>query len=220
MIEKMAIAILGRPGSGKGTQAELLAEHFKFFHFQTTNFLKDFFSKRPEDPRVKRGEEQYRTGVLVDPPFVFEIVSEAVKRLVETEGGIVFDGSPRTLYEAEKFLPFMVGLFGKNKVKFFEIRVSPQEIKNRLIKRLVCEDQGHSYISGVGNLRVGDSCPEDGSKLMPRDIDKPEIAQKRFKAYEQETVPALEYLRKEHGVVEINGEQPIDKVFKDIISYF
>jgi adenylate kinase len=219
MDKKFVIIVMGRPGSGKGTQAELLAKHFNFFHFETTKFLKEYFSEEPDDLRTKKAWEQFRSGQLVESSLVTEIVLRAAKKLIQEERGFVFDGFPRDLYEAERFLPFLVGFYNKENIKVFNVKVSPDEIEQRLEKRLICQKSRHVYIQGVDGLDVDSPCPEDGSLLEKRDMDKPEIVLERFKTYEEETAPAIEYLRKNHEVLDINGEQPIKDVFKDTLSY-
>lgn len=216
-MNKKAIFVLGPPGSGKGTQAKLLAEKFGFFHFITSVVGKEYIATH-DDPETQKQLENYKTGLLYDPPWVIKVIKEKTEEVFKNYNGIVYDGSPRTLLEAE-FLPqFLSDLIGKKNIKIIEIAVSDEETKKRLAKRLICgKNSGHVFISSE-KLKAGNSCPEGDGILSERDLDNPDLFAERISEYRNRTVPCLEFLKKNHPVITINGEQSIEDVFKDIVK--
>lgn len=216
--KKKAIMVLGPPGSGKGTQAELLAEKLGFFHFITSQVGKDY-TRTHKDPETQRQMKIYKKGVLFEPPWLLKVVKEKTREITSRGKGIVYDGSPRTLYEAKGLYLFLVNIFGKENVMALEIRVRDRELKNRLSKRLICDkDSSHIFISS-DKLAVGSSCPEnDGGILNKRDLDDPKIFKTRMAEYKNRTMPGLKYLKKNGAMIVINGEQAIEDVFKEILS--
>ena len=129
------IIILGRPGSGKGTQANLLEKKFKFEHLSTGQLLRnrakknDFIGKT-----IKRIQE---TGALVPTPLVFQIWSPYIERFFRkgTAKGIILDGSPRKLYEAYLLLELLEMYGWQKSVRVLNIDISPAEAMRRLLKR-------------------------------------------------------------------------------------
>lgn len=215
--KKKAIMVLGPPGSGKGTQAELLAEKLGFFHFITSQVGKDYI-RTHKDPETQRQMKIYKKGVLFEPPWLLKVVKEKTQEIAGRGKGIVYDGSPRTLYEAKGLYLFLVDIFGKENVMTLDIIVRDRELKNRLSKRLICDkDSNHVFISS-DLLISGGSCPEnDGGILNKRDLDDPKIFKTRMVEYRNRTIPGLKYLKKKRCVIVINGEQAIEDVFKEIL---
>ncbi|KKS58053.1 MAG: Adenylate kinase, partial [Parcubacteria group bacterium GW2011_GWA2_42_35] len=219
MSKKEAIIVLGKPGSGKGTQAKLLADKLGFFHFLTSKIGKEFITSH-DDPETKKQEDNYKAGVLFDPAWIFGVVIKKTKEILESYSGVVYDGSPRTLYEAERFLPFLSEAVGKDNIIVFEIKVLDEELKKRLVKRLVCAaDAEHVFISSE-KLKTGDQCPEGDGILKIRDLDDQNIFKVRISEHYTRVVPAIDYLRKNYCFFSINGEQPIEDVHKDISEIY
>lgn len=216
-MNKKAIMVLGPPGSGKGTQAKLLAEKFGFFHFITSQVGKNYIATH-SDPETQKQMELYKTGFLFETVWLTKVVKEKTQDIFNKYPGIVYDGSPRTPYEAEHFYKFLSELISKENIKIIEIAVSDKETKKRLAKRLICDkNSGHVFISSE-KLKPGDFCPEGDSVLSERDLDNPDLFTERISEYRNRTVPGLEFLKKNHPVITINGEQSIEDVFKDIVK--
>jgi adenylate kinase len=218
MSNKGAIFVLGPPGSGKGTQARLLAQKTGFFHFITSKVGLDYIASH-SDAETRRQKELYNKGILYEPKWlVLRVLKEKTREVLENYPGIVYDGSPRTFYEAKELLAFLKSLVGKDNILTLEILVSEGELKNRLEKRLICDkNASHVFIRST-KLRPGARCPEKecGGFLKERELDK--VFETRIKEFRERTMPAVNYLKKFSRVIPINGEQSIEAVHKEIME--
>lgn len=183
------LMVLGPPGSGKGTQIELLSEKFGFFHLISSEVGKEYI-KTHNDLETLRQKERYDKGLLFDPQWMFKVIKEKTEEMLkDCDGyrGIIYDGSPRTPYEAENLYKFLTERVDRENIKVIEIDVSEEELRKRIKKR-------------------------------KRDLDKEEIFNVRIRVYKEETLPGLEFLKKNHGVIAVNGGQSIGKVHEDIME--
>ena len=226
MIDPKAIIILGPPGAGKGTQANLLAEHLGLEHIETSKILEKVFRERKGSVKIDGKEysfekeiEMWKSGELCSPPLVVHLLQGKIKELALAQKSIVFSGSPRTLFEAEKIMPLLENLFGRKNIFIFFAKLSVEESVFRNSHRRICELMRHPILwnKEAENLKY---CPLDGSKLIKRGLDKPEIIKERCKVFEKRTRPILKWLR-EHGyeITEINAAPPVANIFKEISSY-
>lgn len=220
-MDKKLIILIGPPGSGKGTQAELLAKKFNLFNLRTSK-LGEAKINDPElvknDPEVAEAKRLYDQGDLFPPAWIEKIVMEKVKELASRGESIVFDGSPRTLPEAQSEMPIFTDLYGQDNIKVFYIKLSAEETLKRNSHRRICKANQHPIpnFKEFENITV---CPEDGSDLIVRTLDDPEVIKERYDVFLRRTEPIIDFLKsKEYNVIEINGEQPIEKVHEDIVS--
>lgn len=178
------IIILGRPGSGKGTQAKLLEEKIGFKHLSTGRLLR----KRAEqkDFLGKKLFEIMNSGGLVPTPLVFQLWMPEIEDFHKNNGkGIIFDGSPRKLYEAQ-MLNETLDFYGfKDQIIVLNVEISEKESMKRLLKR------------------------------GRHDDDKDDI-ERRFGWFKEEVLPVIDFYRKKGLVIDINGEQSIEDVQKEI----
>jgi len=132
--------------------------------------------------------------------------------------GIVFDGSPRTLFEAENLPAFLSESVGKENIVGIVVDVSAEETKKRAGERLVCNKNENHVVSTRLNIgvKIGDKCPICDGVLQKRDLDA-EIDE-RVRQYQERTVPGIEYLKKNYKVFIINGAQPVEKIHADIMA--
>ena len=219
--KKWAVFLIGPPGSGKGTQADLLAQRFGLVHIQTSKLGEEKINN-PElvqkDPEIAEVKRLYDKGELFPPPWTVKIVLEKVKELAEQNKGIVFSGSPRTMYEAENELPYFENLYDKENIKIINLKIDEEESIGRNSARRVCKVNGHP-IPNFENMKDITSCPQDGSEIITRSLDTPETIKTRNEVYHRRTEPILAFLKERgYNVIDINGEQPIEKVFKDILE--
>ena len=211
-----AIFLMGQIASGKGTQADILAKKFGLFHFETSRFLEAQLNK----PEFSKQKEQFDSGQWVDPVWVAGIVCEEAGKMIEEGRKLVFSGSPRTVEEIIVIIPCLEEKIGKGDMLFFNINLSEKEAVRRSVSRRICKANRHP-IPGFPEFRDLKVCPEDGSELITRSLDKSEIVARRYQEYLNRTVPIFDFLKEQgYPVFEVNGEQSIEKVARDISAYF
>ncbi len=227
--KKLIIVLLGAPGSGKGTQASLLAERLNLYYLETSKILEENFNSSDADnpieiegkeysPKAEK-EENWEKGILCSPPFVVYLMEKKIKELHEEGKSILFAGSPRTLYEGERVMPLLKDLYGVENIKIILIEISAEQTIFRNSHRRICELMRHPvlYSKETENL---EHCPLDGSKLLKRaKLDDPETIKIRIKEYVERTFPLLSLFQQQGFKVErVNGEQPVADVYKDILK--
>lgn len=217
MKDKKVIFVTARPAAGKGTQIEFLVKKTGFFRFITSREGKEYIKNHRDDPKTLEQEELYKRGELFDPKWLIQQVQKerAEEILKSNYPGIIFDGSPRTLYEAKHLLEITDKLVSKKNIIVVDIDVSEEEVRKRTNERLVCDkEENHTVSTRFGDYKTGDECEDCGGHLIKRDLDKK--LDERLEQYKERTVPGIEYLKKHYNVIVINGEQSIEDVRKDI----
>jgi adenylate kinase len=225
--DKKIIILLGPPGSGKGTQATLLAEKLDLFYFETSNIIEAAVKNhRPDEYLEVDGQkytfghekELWEGGILCSPPFVVALVEKKINELFQLGEGIIFSGSPRTLHEGEKIMPQIEALYGKENIKVILLELSAEQTIFRNSNRKICELMRHPVLYNEETKNL-EHCPLDGSKLLKRaGLDDPETIKVRIKEYQGRTFPLVEFLEKRGiAVKRVNGEQSVGAVFKDIM---
>lgn len=221
------IIILGPPGSGKGTQTKLLAEKFDLYHWDTSKIIGRIIEKAKKGEFVTiEGKKYYfeeerkkrRKGILWSTPFTVYFAKKKMKDLAKEGEGVAMAGSPRTLYEGKRIIPLLKKLYGTKSIIVIELKLSAKESIWRNSHRRECELIRHPtlYIKETAKLT---KCPLDGSKLVFRKDDTPEIIKVRLKEYKEKTFPLIELFKKQGlKVKKINGEQSVADVFKDILK--
>ena len=215
------VIIISPPGGGKGTQADLLAEKFGLFHLETSKIIEERFKKAdPSDLIIAREKENWLGGKLVNQAIVAGWLLGEIEKKAQAGIGIVLSGSPRSLEEVEAEMPRIEELYGRDNIRVIEIKLSEDESVKRNSHRRICKANRHP-IPNFPEYRNITACPQDGSEIITRALDEPEIIKERYRVYLKETAPVLEHLI-QHGyqIISVNGEQPIEKVFEDILGNF
>ncbi len=228
-MDKAAIIILGAPGAGKGTQANLLSEKFGFYHLETSRLLERIFAKTNSKSSVRIDNQEYyfekekelwSTGQLCSSPFVSFQVQEKIKEAFQRNIGVILSGSPRTLEETERLVPFLEDLYGKSDIYVFFLDIILEQSIWRNSHRRICKLMRHPILYNKETEELS-RCPLDGSELIRRELDKPEIIKKRFGVFEKQTLPVLDCLKEQGCVInKINGGQSVADVFSDILKIF
>lgn len=206
------LIMLGAPGAGKGTQADLLCREYGLAKVASGELFREHLQQETELGRLAKSYMD--RGELVPDDVTIQMVTERLSR-PDAARGAVLDGFPRTLNQAEALDRFLAGR-GEAIRRVFYIQVSAQELLERLSGRWLCRAAQHAYHVRNHPPKVAGVCDIDGSPLYQRDDDKPETVQRRIQVYLEQTAPLVDYYRKRGLLVAINGEKPIEAVFAEI----
>lgn len=221
------IILIGPPGSGKGTQANLLAEKFGLYFWDTSKIVGRVIEEAKKGEYVKvEGEKYYfekekrlrEEGKLWDPPFLTFIVKKKLKEVAKEGKGISLIGSPRTLYEAERITPLLKKLYGAKNITVILIKLSERESIWRNSHRRECGLIRHPILYTKETEKLTE-CPIDGSELVTRRDDTSKIIKTRLREYEERTLPLVDYLKKQRvKIKKVNGEQSVADVFENVLE--
>lgn len=213
------ITLIGPPGSGKGTQADLLAEKFGLFHLESSKVIEEKLKNgNPDDEVIMREKKIWEAGILNTPKLVLQWIQEKIKDLSDEDKSIIFSGSPRTLFEAEGEIPLLENLYGKENIKIINLELSEHDSIERNSARRICEKNRHPIPNFPEYANLAE-CPKDGSKILTRVLDKPEIIRVRYREYLNRTGPVLKFLEERgYKILKVKGDQFIEKVFEDILK--
>ena len=159
-----------------------------------------------------------RRGLLWDPHFTFYFTKKKIEELTKEGKGIVMSGSPRLVSEGKKVIPLLKKTYGTENIEVIVLKLSAKESIWRNSHRRECKLATHSILYTKETARLT-KCPLDGSRLVSRKDDTPEIIKTRLKEYKAKTLPLVNYFQKQGlKVKKINGEQPVADVFEDILK--
>jgi adenylate kinase len=211
------IAILGRPGSGKGTQAKLLIKKFDLEYFGSGDALRK--RQKIKDFTGKKLFRVMEKGELVPSFVIAKLWIDALEKFKQKAKakGFIFDGSPRKIMEAKMFDEALNWYEWGKEAKVILIDISVKESFKRLTKRRICKDCKR-LIPWLGEFKKLKRCDKCGGSLITRSDDKPKAIKKRLEEFKKEVIPVLNYYQKQGKLIKINGEQSIENVFKDILK--
>jgi adenylate kinase len=184
----LRIVLFGPPGSGKGTQASLLAKQTGAAHISTGDALREAVANRT-DVGLK-AKSYMDKGELVPDDVVIAIARDRLSRA--GDAGFILDGFPRTVAQAQA-LDAALAEIVKPLNHVVNLRVDEDEIVKRLAGRRVCEGCGEPYHVDTKISSKGDACEKCGGKLVQRDDDKAEAIRNRLQVYKAQTEPVLGY---------------------------
>ncbi|MFC1722272.1 adenylate kinase [Patescibacteria group bacterium] len=210
----MNIVLLGRPGSGKGTQAELLSKKLKIPHVSTGEIFRENIQNKTE--LGIESQKYVDSGSLVPDEILVGMVKERMARK-DLENGYILEGAPRTLNQGKVFQSMFLEINRKIE-KVVYIHLDRDLMVKRISGRWTCKANDHSYHEVYKPTKVPGVCDIDGSPLYQREDQKPEAIELRIKKYENETEPLVGYYKKIGILLEINGDQTIESVQKEIIQ--
>ncbi len=210
----MYIVLLGPPGAGKGTQAEVISEKFGLIHVSSGDLFRENIKNETELGKLAQG--YINRGELVPDDVTIGMVKA---RLMQADNlsGALLDGFPRTPAQAEALGEMLLGLGAAVKVVPY-IAVPEKVLIERLSGRWTCRAGGHIYHSLYIPPAKPGVCDVDGSELYQRDDDKPETVTNRIAVFNNQTQPLIEYYRGKGLLVEIDGTQEIGKVTNDLMK--
>jgi adenylate kinase len=210
------IIFLGAPGAGKGTQAARVAQELKLAHIATG----DLFRQAIEQGTglAMKAKTYMEKGILVPDEITIRMVLERISAS-DCEGGVIFDGFPRNLKQAEA-LDKALAKEGKAVDKVVYIKVSEEELLKRLSGRWICRQCQTPYHALNSPPRVWGKCDRCGGELYQRPDDTVETVKKRLEVYFTETASLIDYYTQAGKLLEVDGEGSVDEVERRIVESF
>ncbi len=205
---ELNLILLGPPGSGKGTQGERLQEDFRLPYYATGDILRAAVKEGTDVG--KQAKEYMDRGDLVPDEVIIGVIAERLQQ-EEASDGFILDGFPRTLPQAEALDAKMSDL-GRELTAAILIDVSEDEVVRRLGGRRTCEAEGHVFHVEFNPPEKEDVCDIDGSKLIIRDDDTPEVIKNRLAQYREKTEPLIDYYEERGILNHVKGEASPDEV--------
>ena len=207
----MNIILLGAPGAGKGTQAEIISDHFKIPIISTGNIIREALKNGTE--MGLKAKSFIDKGHLVPDEVVIGIVSERINK-DDCKNGFILDGFPRTIAQAEALdnsdivIDFVI-----------DIEVNEDIIYQRMSGRRVCEKCARVYnVNTDKKPRVPGKCDFCASTLVQRMDDKPETVKERLKVYYDQTHPLKDYYDKKGMRQVVNGSKPLTEITESVFK--
>ncbi|MBQ8206322.1 MAG: adenylate kinase [Bacilli bacterium] len=210
----MNLILFGAPGAGKGTQASEIVRKYKLTHISTGEMFRSAIAKKTAMGEL--ANSYISKGCLVPDDITVEIVKERLAQ-EDCKNGFILDGFPRTLHQAECLEGILLEL--NIKIDYvIDIEVDTDKVIERLTGRRVCRSCGTSYHVMFNKPRVENICDVCGGELYTRKDDNVESVAVRLKTYQEQTKPLIDYYTKKGILLDINGQQEINDVFKEIVS--
>jgi adenylate kinase len=210
----MFVLLMGPPGAGKGTQADLLAEKYNVPHISTGDMFRAAVKNGTE--LGKEAKRYMDSGQLVPDAVTIGIMRESLSKK-ENHGGFVLDGFPRTKEQALALDGLLAELSIKlNKV--IDIHVPDGELVNRIAGRRICKACGANYHILYNPPQASGICDKCGGSLYQRDDDRESTVKKRVDVYNDQTRPLIEHYSRTGQYTEIDGTKDIKAVFAAIVG--
>lgn len=205
----MNLIILGPQGSGKGTQAELLAKEYSLFYFESGGFLREIAKTNSEIDGIVN-----KKGSLVPDDIMISLVSEYLSKTSPSHDNLLFDGYPRSTVQYDLLKKWLADGGKKIDLVIF-LTISEGESIRRLSARRTCSNCGKVYNLVTNPPTDPEKC-ECGGKLIQREDDQPDVIKKRLATYRVTTEPLVKIFMNEGILEEVDGERSIETIFQDI----
>lgn len=206
----MKLVLLGAPGAGKGTQAELICEKLNIPSISTGNILREAIKN--QTAMGIEAKSYMDAGKLVPDEVVVGVVKERLAAS-DCQNGFILDGMPRTVAQAEA-----LDAMGVEIDIALSIEVQDSTIERRMSGRRVCEACGASYHIEHKPSKVEGICDACGGKLVRRKDDEPETVRDRLNVYHEKTEPLKDYYEKQGKLKEVNGEQALSDTTRSVFE--
>ena len=202
----MKIIMLGAPGAGKGTQAEVISEALNIPQISTGNILREAVKNGTEDGL--KAKEAMDSGALVSDDIVIGILKDRIAA-DDCKKGFILDGFPRTVPQAEA-----LDAMGVTIDKVIEISVPDETIKQRVSGRRVCSGCGATYHVEFKPSKVEGKCDKCGGETIIRKDDQPETVLERLDVYHKQTAPLKDYYSKQGKLETVIGQEEVSETSK------
>jgi adenylate kinase len=208
------VVLLGPPGAGKGTQAQIVSEELGLPHISSGDIFRENLKNKTELGRI--AEEYINRGELVPDDITISMIQERISR-PDCNSGALLDGFPRTPAQA-KALEEMLKSMDSNVSAVPYINVPDAVLIERLTGRWTCRSCGHVYHEKYNPPKNQGQCDLCGGELYQREDDKVETVTQRIRVYKEQTQPLIDFYRRHGVLIEIDGAQSIEGVSEDLIS--
>jgi adenylate kinase len=208
------IVLLGPPGAGKGTQAQVISREMNLAHISSGDLFRENLKNQTELGKLAQG--YMNRGELVPDDVTISMVRERLSRPDCIEGALL-DGFPRTPAQAEA-LAAMLADMGEKVASVPYISVPAEILIERLGGRWTCPTCGRVYHEKYNPPQKAGICDQDGTQLVQREDDKAETVERRIRVYMDQTPPLIEYYREKGLLVEFDGTRSIEEVSQDILA--
>lgn len=210
----MEILLMGPPGAGKGTQAEVLTEKFNIPHISTGDMFRAAVKEGTE--LGKKAKECMDKGQLVPDEVTVGIVKERLAK-DDCKKGFLLDGFPRTAEQADALKKILEELNLPN-IRVLNINVPKEELVERAVGRRICKGCGKTYHLKFNPPKKEGVCDSCGAELYQRADDTAETMNERISVYEASTKPLIDYYKAQGVYEEVDGKLSIDKVSDALIK--
>ena len=208
------VVLLGPPGVGKGTQAELISKKYDILHISTGDIFRA--NIKEGTPLGKTAAGYMEKGLLVPDELVCDLVEDRLT-WEDCNNGYLLDGFPRTVFQAERFDAWLKER-GEELTVVLDIQADEEILLFRATGRRVCRNCGKTYhVVGLPPKTEG-ICDACGSELIQRADDQEETVRKRLEVYRNQTSPLIEYYKGTGKIAEIDGTKDKAQVFEDICA--
>lgn len=205
----MKIILLGAPGSGKGSIAKLLVEHFKLAHISTGDLFRAAINK--DDEFAQQIKSIVSSGQYVPDSITNKIASDAIVEASKNYDGFILDGYPRTVDQAN----YLKEITNIDYVLYLDI--DNEELIKRITGRRICPNCGAIYNVNTAPKPTNDNiCDVCGSLLIQRKDDNIEVAKKRIDVYVEQTEPLIQFYENEKILVKLNANQDLQNLFNEV----
>jgi adenylate kinase len=204
----MNLLLYGAPGSGKGTQANMLRSRFGIPHIATGDMLRAEIERGT--PLGRQAQPILAKGGYVPDDIMIGMIRDRLRQ-PDCAGGFILDGFPRTVPQAAA-LDVLMRELGRGIDRVLYLRVDTSELLQRLSGRLVCPACQRTYPPGT------EACAADGTPVVQREDDKQEAVRPRIEIYLTKTIPVLDHYRVEDLVSEIDGRGTIDDISGQVLA--
>jgi adenylate kinase len=212
------VILLGPPGAGKGTQAKLILQRYGIPQISTGDILRENVARATELGR--KADPIMKSGALVPDDLVLAMVQDRLS-CPDCDRGFILDGFPRTVKQAEWLDRYLSSrTFGGRTMPpvVMNVEVGYNQLLQRLTGRRSCPVEGKIYNIYFQPPQKEGVCDCCGSQLVQRKDDKEEVISKRLKEYETQTLPLVDYYRRQGYLHRLNGELPVEQVSAEAFS--
>ena len=208
------IMFIAPPAAGKGTQAELVVAKYHIPHISTGDILREISKEDSELGHYVF--ETLASGKLVKDEIAYQLIQDRLSK-DDCKNGFIIDGFPRNLEQAIEYDKILANL-GYTIGNVIYININEKTLEKRITGRRICEDCKTIFnINDQASApQIESVCDNCGGKLYQRNDDNLEAFQTRYQMYLEKTEPIIEHYRKQNVLHEVNGEDTVENVFKEI----